>query len=47
VEQGPIGTVFANTAHPYTQALLAARLDLETPIGKRLPEIDPQAFTVQ
>jgi peptide/nickel transport system ATP-binding protein len=47
VEQGPIGTVFANTAHPYTQALLAARLDLETPIGKRLPEIDPQTFTVQ
>ena len=47
VENGSIGAVFASPAHPYTKALLATRLDLDTPPGRRLPEIDLQTFEIR
>ncbi len=39
LETGVVGTVFRTPAHAYTRALLAARLDLDTPLRGRLPEI--------
>ncbi len=47
VEKGPIAAVFARPAHAYTKALLATRLDLGTPIRRRLLEIDPKTFVVR
>jgi peptide/nickel transport system ATP-binding protein len=47
VESGPAGRVFADPAHAYTRALLATRLDLDRPIARRLPEIDPTDFSVR
>lgn len=41
MESGPVAQVFRTPAHAYTRALLAARLDLDTPIQHRLPEIGP------
>jgi peptide/nickel transport system ATP-binding protein len=46
VEHGSIGSVFAEPTHAYTRALLATRLDLDTPISERLLEIDAQTFAV-
>ncbi len=45
MESGPVAQVFRTPAHAYTRALLAARLDLDTPLQHRLPEIGPN-FTV-
>jgi peptide/nickel transport system ATP-binding protein len=45
MESGPVAQVFRTPAHAYTRALLAARLDLDTPLQHRLPEIGP-GFTV-
>ncbi len=45
MESGPVSQVFRTPAHAYTRALLAARLDLDTPLQHRLPEIGPD-FTV-
>ncbi|MCC6719005.1 MAG: ABC transporter ATP-binding protein [Acetobacteraceae bacterium] len=39
MEAGPVAQVLRRPAHRYTAALLAARLDLDTRIGARLPEI--------
>jgi peptide/nickel transport system ATP-binding protein len=47
VETGPAARVFADPAHAYTRALLATRLDLDMPVGRRLPEIDPADFSVR
>ncbi len=46
LEAGPVGKVFGHPAHAYTRALLAARLDLDTPVGGRLPEIG-EGFVVR
>jgi len=45
MESGPVAQVFRTPAHAYTRALLAARLDLDTKLQARLPEIGPN-FTV-
>jgi hypothetical protein len=47
VEAGAASDVFARPAHGYTRALLATRLDLDVPVGDRLPEIDPRDFSVR
>ena len=39
MEAGPVRQVLLAPAHAYTRALLASRLDLDTPLGRRLPEI--------
>ena len=39
MEAGPVRQVLGTPAHAYTRALLASRLDLDTPLGGRLPEI--------
>jgi peptide/nickel transport system ATP-binding protein len=39
VEAGPAPRVLAAPRHPYTRALIATHLDLQTPLGGRLPEI--------
>ncbi len=46
LEAGPVQQVFRTPAHAYTRALLATRLDLDTPLAARLPEIGPD-FTVR
>jgi peptide/nickel transport system ATP-binding protein len=46
VEYGSIGSVFAAPTHPYTSALLATRLGLDTPLSARLLEIDARTFAV-
>jgi len=45
LEWGAVRQVFRTPAHAYTRALLAARLDLDTKLAARLPEIGPD-FTV-
>jgi len=45
LEWGAVRPVFRTPAHAYTRALLAARLDLDTKLAARLPEIGPD-FTV-
>jgi peptide/nickel transport system ATP-binding protein len=47
LEYGPASRVLGNPAHSYTRALLATRLDLDVPVGRRLPEIDPTDFSVR
>ena len=47
LEKGPVTGTFAAPSHPYTRALLATRLGLDTPHARRLPEIDPQTFAVR
>lgn len=39
MEAGPVRQVLRTPAHAYTRALLASRLDLDTPLGGRLAEI--------
>ena len=39
MEAGPVRQVLRAPAHAYTRALLASRLDLDTPLGGRLAEI--------
>ena len=46
VESGPAAAVLASPSHAYTRALLATRLDLDTPRAARLAEIDPDDFAV-
>jgi len=41
LEYGQVAQVLRAPAHAYTRALLAARLDLDTPLAARLPEIGP------
>lgn len=47
LEKGPVTVTFAAPTHPYTHALLATRLGLDTPYTTRLPEIDPQTFAIR
>jgi peptide/nickel transport system ATP-binding protein len=47
VETGPAQRVFARPAHAYTRALLATRLDVDAPVSRRLPEIDPADLSVR
>jgi peptide/nickel transport system ATP-binding protein len=47
VESGPAADVLGRPAHAYTKALLATRLDIDMPLGDRLPEIDPTDFSVR
>ena len=46
VESGPVDQVIGDPAHPYTQALIGAIPDLETPRGQRLVEIPGQPPTI-
>ena len=39
MEAGPMRQVLREPCHAYTRALLASRLDLDTPLRRRLPEI--------
>ena len=39
MEAGPLRQVLRAPRHAYTRALLASRLDLDTPLRRRLPEI--------
>lgn len=41
MEAGPVRDVLRTPRHAYTRALLASRLDLDTLLGRRLPEIGP------
>jgi peptide/nickel transport system ATP-binding protein len=47
VETGPAAHVLSRPSHPYTQALLATRLDLDTPRAARLLEMDTADFLVR
>jgi peptide/nickel transport system ATP-binding protein len=46
VETGSAAQVLSRPSHPYTRALLATRLDLDTPRAARLLEMDTADFTV-
>jgi peptide/nickel transport system ATP-binding protein len=46
VEAGPAARILTAPEHRYTRALLATRLDLDMPVARRLPEIDPTDFSV-
>lgn len=47
VEAGPVARVLRVPVQDYTKALLATHLQMDTPIGQRLPEIDPSDFSVK